>query len=79
VIALLHEPDPGFVKQASKRGVFAYISDDDVEDWQSSIEIVLRRFAEYHDLQGAFGRRALNRTCKGDPDGATLDRREQRL
>jgi hypothetical protein len=32
--------------------------DDDVEDWQSSIEIVLRRFAEYHDLQGAFGRRA---------------------
>jgi hypothetical protein len=32
--------------------VFAHISDDDVEDWQSSIDIVLRRFAEYHDLQG---------------------------
>ena len=65
VIALLHEPDPGFVKEASKRGVFAHISDDDVEDWQSSIDIVLRRFAEFHDLQGAFGRRALIERAKG--------------
>jgi AmiR/NasT family two-component response regulator len=65
VIALLHEPDPGFVREASKRGVFAHISDDDVEDWQSSIDIVLRRFAEYHDLEGAFGRRALTERAKG--------------
>ena len=65
VIALLHAPDPGFVKEASKRGVFAHISDDDVEDWQSSIDIVLRRFAEYHELQGAFGRRALIERAKG--------------
>ena len=65
VIALLHEPDPVFVREASKRGVFAHISDDDVEDWQSSIDIVLRRFAEYHDLQGAFGRRALTERAKG--------------
>jgi hypothetical protein len=28
----------------------------DVEDWQSSIDILLRRFAEYHDLEGAFDR-----------------------
>jgi len=65
VIALLHAPDPAFVREASKRGVFAHISDDDVEDWQSSIDIVLRRFAEYHDLQGAFGRRALIERAKG--------------
>ncbi len=65
VIALLHEPDPAFVKEASKRGVFAHISDDDVEDWQSSIDIVLRRFAEYHDLEGAFGRRAQIERAKG--------------
>jgi AmiR/NasT family two-component response regulator len=65
VIALLHEPDPGFVKEASKRGVFAHISDDDVDDWQSSIDIVLRRFSEYHDLEGAFGRRALTERAKG--------------
>jgi response regulator NasT len=65
VIVLLHAPDPDFVKEASKRGVFAHISDHDVEDWQSSIDIVLRRFAEYHDLQGAFGRRALIERAKG--------------
>jgi len=65
VIALLHAPDPEFVKEASKRGVFAQISDTDVEDWQSSIDIVLRRFAEYHDLQGAFGRRATIERAKG--------------
>jgi AmiR/NasT family two-component response regulator len=65
VIALLHAPDPTFVKEASKRGVFAHISDDDVEDWQSSIDIVLRRFTEYHDLEGAFGRRALTERAKG--------------
>jgi AmiR/NasT family two-component response regulator len=51
VIVLLHAPDPAFVKQASKRGVFAHISDDHVEEWQSSIDIVLRRFAEYHNLR----------------------------
>jgi AmiR/NasT family two-component response regulator len=65
VILLLHAPDPAFVKEASKRGVFAHISDDDVEDWQSSIDIVLCRFAEYHDLQGAFGRRATIERAKG--------------
>jgi AmiR/NasT family two-component response regulator len=36
-----------------------------VDDWQSSIDIVLRRFAEYHDLEGAFGRRALTERAKG--------------
>ncbi len=65
VIVLLHGPDPAFVREASKRGVFAHISDTDVEDWQSSIDIVLRRFAEYHDLKGAFGRRALIERAKG--------------
>src|SRR3954453_23670409 len=65
VIALLHAPDPEFVKEASKRGVFAYISDADAEDWQSSIDIVLRRFAEYQDLEGAFGRRATAECAKG--------------
>jgi AmiR/NasT family two-component response regulator len=65
VIALLHSRDPDFIAEASKRGVFAHISDADVEDWQSSIDIVLRRFAEYHDLEGAFGRRALIERAKG--------------
>ena len=65
VIVLIHSPDPAFVREASKRGIFAHISDADVEDWQSSIDIVLRRFAEFHDLEGAFGRRALIECAKG--------------
>lgn len=65
VIVLIHEPDPEFVKEASKRGVFAYITDADATDWQSSIDIVLRRFTEYHDLEGAFGRRAVIERAKG--------------
>jgi AmiR/NasT family two-component response regulator len=65
VIVLLHAPDPAFVKEASRRGVFAHISDVDVDDWQGAIDIVLRRFAEFHDLQGAFGRRATIERAKG--------------
>ena len=65
VIVLLHAPDPEFVKEASKRGVFAYITDGEETDWQSSIDIVLRRFAEYQDLEGAFGRRAVTERAKG--------------
>ena len=65
VIALLHGRDPEFVKEASKRGVFAHISDAAVDDWQSAFDIVLRRFAEYQDLEGAFGRRATIELAKG--------------
>ena len=65
VIVLLHEPDPAFVKEASKRGIFACITDRESTDWQSAIDIVLRRFADYHDLEGAFGRRAVTERAKG--------------
>ena len=68
VILLIHEPNPDFVREASKRGIFAYITDgesDEGPEWQSSIDIVLRRFAEYHDLEGAFGRRAVTERAKG--------------
>ena len=65
VIVLLHARDPEFVKEASRRGVFAHISDTDTDEWQSSIDIVLQRFAEFHALQGAFGRRALIERAKG--------------
>jgi AmiR/NasT family two-component response regulator len=65
VIALIHAPDAEFVRQASKRGIFAYITDGDADELQGSIDIVLRRFAEYHDLEGAFGRRAVTERAKG--------------
>jgi AmiR/NasT family two-component response regulator len=65
VVLLLHEPDPGFVIEAARRGVFAYITDGDPQEWQNSIEIVLRRFAEYRDLEGAFKRRTITERAKG--------------
>ena len=65
VVALLHAPDPAFVVEAARRGVFAYITDGDPQDWQSSIEIVLRRFAEFRDLEGAFKRRTITERAKG--------------
>ena len=65
VIVLIHAPNPEFVREASKRGVFAYITDGDAADLQNNIDIVLRRFAEYHDLEGAFGRRATIERAKG--------------
>jgi AmiR/NasT family two-component response regulator len=65
VIVIIHAPAPWFINEAAKRGVFAYISDGDPQDWQSAIDIVLRRFAEYQSLEGAFGRRALIERAKG--------------
>jgi response regulator NasT len=78
VIALLHAKDPNYVREAAKRGVFAYIVDGDAAELQSAIDITLQRFAEYQSLQGAFGRRALIEQAKGimmarhavDADGA---------
>ena len=65
VIVIIHAPDPWFINEAAKRGVFAYITDGEASDWQSAIDIVLRRFSEYHNLEGAFGRRALIERAKG--------------
>ena len=64
VIALLDIEDPSFIREAAKRGVFAYITNGD-DQFEGAIEVVLHRFAEYHDLEGAFGRRALTERAKG--------------
>jgi AmiR/NasT family two-component response regulator len=65
VIALLAARDPAYVREAAKRGVFAYIVDSTPEELQSAIDITLQRFTEYHSLQGAFGRRAVIEQAKG--------------
>lgn len=66
VIAILDVQDRAFINEAAKRGIFAYIADGkDPEELQSAIDIVLRRFAEYHALEGAFGRRAVTERAKG--------------
>jgi AmiR/NasT family two-component response regulator len=65
VIAILHADDPGYVREAAKRGVFAYIVEGTPDELQSAIDITLQRFAEYQSLQGAFGRRAVIEQAKG--------------
>ena len=65
VIALLGTDDADFVSEAAKRGVFGYITDGDGLHLQGAIDIALRRFAEYHNLEGAFGRRAVIERAKG--------------
>jgi len=65
VIAMIDVEDPLFVREAAERGVFAYIADGELDELQSSLEIVLRRFREYQNLEGAFGRRAMIERGKG--------------
>src|SRR5207248_9684143 len=44
VIALLSARDPAYVRDAAKRGIFAYIVDGNPEELQSAIDITLQRF-----------------------------------
>lgn len=65
VIAVLAATDSSFVQEAAKRGIFAYVVEADRGALESALEIVLLRFAEYHGLEGAFGRRAVIERAKG--------------
>ena len=65
MIALLSAEDPAYVREAAKRGVFAYLVDTTPEELQSAIDVTLQRFTQYHNLQGAFGRRAVIEQAKG--------------
>jgi AmiR/NasT family two-component response regulator len=65
VIALLSAEDPAYVREAAKRGVFAYLVNTTPEELQSAIDVTLQRFTEYNNLQGAFGRRAVIEQAKG--------------
>ena len=66
VIAILDVEDEAFIRDAAKRGIFAYITlGRDASALQSSLDVVLSRFAEYHGLEGAFARRAITERAKG--------------
>lgn len=65
MIAILDRQSPDFVREAAREGVFAVVTEREPQALQGAIEIVLCRFAEYHSLQGAFGRRALIERAKG--------------
>lgn len=65
VIALLEASDPVLVTEAAKRGIFGFIVDGNAQRLQSTIDITLRRYADYANLQGAFARRAVIERAKG--------------
>ena len=65
VTALLETDDSAFANEAAKRGIFGYISDGELADLRNALDIVLRRFAEFQKLEGAFGRRAVTERAKG--------------
>jgi AmiR/NasT family two-component response regulator len=54
VVLVLDARDQDFVNEAAQRGVFAHIVETDKNQLQSAIDITLRRFAEYHNLEEAF-------------------------
>jgi two-component system, response regulator PdtaR len=65
VIALLAAENHAQVREAAKRGAFAYLVDASPEQLQSVIDVTLLRFADFHNLQGAFARRAVIEQAKG--------------
>jgi AmiR/NasT family two-component response regulator len=72
VIALLGEVDPGFIREAAERGIFAYAQSDDPAHLQGAIEVAVQRFREARALgeqvdrlETALERRALIERAKG--------------
>jgi AmiR/NasT family two-component response regulator len=75
VIALLDTYDAEWIDAAAQRGIYAYIVDSRPEELQSAIDITLRRFAQFHELQGAFERR----DAEGRREAELLAQRRQLL
>jgi two-component system, response regulator / RNA-binding antiterminator len=65
VIAMLSVKNAEYVREAAKRGIFASVFHEDVDELRDAIEISLRRFDDYHNLQAAFARRASIEQAKG--------------
>ena len=65
VIALLPDDDPDLIRETARRGVFACIVHDDAPELEGAIDVAVQRFAEYHRLEEAFGRRAVIEQAKG--------------
>jgi hypothetical protein len=64
-IAQHNGPDGTWENEAAKRGIFAYIVNGNPSEMQSAIDITIRCYAEYTNLEGAFARRAVIERAKG--------------
>ncbi len=67
VIALLHANDPEYIREAAKRGVFAYIIDGTPEELQSAIDITLQRFNRVPQSSGRLRTARHDRAGQGNP------------
>ena len=76
VIAILSDFDEGWVSEAAKRGVYAYILDGHPDELQSAIDVTLSRFADAQSLQNAIERRNAESARQNDITNA---RRRQAL
>jgi AmiR/NasT family two-component response regulator len=65
VIALLPDHDPDLIRATARSGVFACVVHDDAPELEGAIDVAVERFAEYHRLEDAFGRRAVIEQAKG--------------
>ena len=66
VIALLDAYDGEWLNEAAAEGVYAYIVDSRPEELQSALDITLRRYGDYQQLQGAFERRDAEVSREGE-------------
>jgi AmiR/NasT family two-component response regulator len=74
VIAVLPEHDAGWIADASRCGVYAFLLDERPAELQSALDITLRRFAEHQLLRGAFERR--NEEIKREEEIAGAKKRQ---
>jgi len=65
VIALLADDEPDLIRATAQLGVFACVVHDDAAELEGAIDVAVERFAQYHRLEGAFGRRAVIEQAKG--------------
>ena len=57
--------DSEFIDSAAKRGIFAYVRHGNQTELAHTLDIVLRRYAEFSRIHGALGRRVIIEQAKG--------------
>ena len=65
VIAVLEVEDPSFIREAAKRGVFAYLADGEADELESALDIVLAALRRVPEPGGGIRTRAVTERAKG--------------
>jgi len=65
VIADIESDDDSFLKNAARRGIFAYVKHGEQPGMEHTLDIVLSRYAEFNRLHGALRTGAIIEQAKG--------------